>query len=379
MAAWKEHEEHPEIPYNVEYRIKRSDGKEIWGCSTTEVLIDEKGRPSRVVGALQNITARKLAEAAMARALDEAEAANRAKSEFLANMSHEIRTPMNGVIGHERAAAAHAAHQRAAASTPRRCGSRPTACSASSTTSSTSRSSRPARSSWRRSTSPSARWWRTSSNCSRRAPPEKGLEIAAFLDDGARRSFRGDPTRLRQVVLNLLSNAIKFTERGYVAVEVRSAPGRGPAAPALRVRGARHRHRRVGRSQAALFQKFQQADGSITRRFGGTGLGLSICRQLVELMGGTIGVDDRAGGGSIFWIEIALPEAEQRRARPAEGPPQPLRPEDPGGRRHRDQPQHLRAAARGRGRGDGRGRRRPGGARRRCHGRRHAASRSTWC
>ncbi|HXQ15560.1 MAG TPA: histidine kinase dimerization/phospho-acceptor domain-containing protein, partial [Caulobacteraceae bacterium] len=99
MAAWKEHEEHPEIPYNVEYRIKRSDGKEIWGCSTTEVLIDEKGRPSRVVGALQNITARKLAEAAMARALDEAEAANRAKSEFLANMSHEIRTPMNAIIG----------------------------------------------------------------------------------------------------------------------------------------------------------------------------------------------------------------------------------------------------------------------------------------
>jgi PAS domain S-box-containing protein len=308
MAAWKEHEEHPEIPYNVEYRIKRSDGKEIWGCSTTEVLIDEKGRPSRVVGALQNITARKLAEAAMARALDEAEAANRAKSEFLANMSHEIRTPMNGVMG------MNALLLRTPLTNEQK---------------------------------KYAEAVRVSADCllgiindildiskleagkveletidftlgsvvedvvellSPRAA-EKGLEIAAFLDDGARHSFRGDPTRLRQVVLNLLSNAIKFTDEGYVAVEVRSAPaGAGRTGLRLEVLDTG-----VGVSADAkprMFQKFQQGDGSITRRFGGTGLGLSICRQLVELMGGTIGVDDREGGGSIFWIEIALPEAE---------------------------------------------------------------------
>ena len=309
MAAWKEHEEHPEIPYNVEYRIHRSDGKEIWGCSTTEVLIDEKGRPSRVVGALQNITARKLAEAAMARALEQAEAANRAKSEFLANMSHEIRTPMNGIMG------MNALLLRTPLTAEQK---------------------------------KYAEAVRVSADCllgiindildiskleagkveleaidfalgsvvedvvellSPRAA-EKGLEIASFLDDGARRGFRGDPTRLRQVVLNLLSNAIKFTDEGYVAVEVRSASAEaGQTALRLEVHDTG-----VGvpaEAKPRMFQKFQQADGSITRKFGGTGLGLSICRQLVELMGGTIGVSDRDGGGSLFWIELALPESEQ--------------------------------------------------------------------
>jgi PAS domain S-box-containing protein len=308
MAAWKEHEEHPEIPYNVEYRIKRSDNKEIWGCSTTEVLIDDKGRPSRVVGALQNITARKLAEAAMARALDDAEAANKAKSEFLANMSHEIRTPMNGIMGMN-------------ALLPR--------------TPLTSEQKKYAEA------------VRVSADCllgiindildiskleagkveletidftlgsvvedvvellSPRAA-EKGLEIASFLDSGARHGFRGDPTRLRQVLLNLLSNAIKFTDTGYVAVEVRSAPAkRGRTGLRLEVHDTG-----VGvpaEAKPRLFQKFQQADGSITRKFGGTGLGLSICRQLVELMGGTIGVEDRDGGGSVFCIDVVLPNAE---------------------------------------------------------------------
>jgi PAS domain S-box-containing protein len=309
MAAWKEHEEHPEIPYNVEYRIRRSDAKEIWGCSTTEVLIDEKGRPSRVVGALQNITARKLAEAAMARALDQAEAANRAKSEFLANMSHEIRTPMNGIMG------MNALLLRTPLTNEQK---------------------------------KYAEAVRVSADCllgiindildiskleagkveleaidftlgsvvedvvellSPRAA-EKALEIASFLDDGARRGFRGDPTRLRQVVLNLLSNAIKFTDEGYVAVEVRSAPAKaGRTSLRLEVHDTG-----VGvpaEAKPRMFQKFQQADGSITRKFGGTGLGLSICRQLVELMGGTIGVSDREGGGSVFWIELTLPQCEQ--------------------------------------------------------------------
>jgi PAS domain S-box-containing protein len=320
MAAWKEHEEHPEIPYNVEYRIKRSDGKEIWGCSTTEVLIDDKGRPSRVVGALQNITSRKLAEAAMARALDDAEAANKAKSEFLANMSHEIRTPMNGIMG------MNALLLRTPLTAEQR---------------------------------KYAEAVRVSADCllgiindildiskleagrveleaidftlgsvvedvvellSPRAA-EKGLEIASYLDDGARRGFQGDPTRLRQVVLNLLSNAIKFTDAGYVAVEVRSAPaGAGHTRLRLEVLDTG-----VGVPAAAkprMFQKFQQADGSITRKFGGTGLGLSICRQLVELMGGTIGVDDREGGGSVFWIEIELPangQAVQERLKSRHG------------------------------------------------------------
>jgi len=308
-AAWAAHEADPDTPYRAEYRVRRSDGKEIWTFSTSEVILDEKGRPSRLVGALQNITARKVAEGRIAQALEDAEAANRAKSEFLANMSHEIRTPMNGVIG------MNALLLRGDLTPDQR---------------------------------KYAEAVRVSADCllgiindildiskleagkieleaidftlgsvvedvvellSPRAA-EKGLEIACYLDDGARGGFRGDPTRLRQVVLNLLSNAIKFTEAGYVAVEVRSGSTPGGATD-LRLEVQDTGVGVPTEAQARMFEKFQQADGSITRRFGGTGLGLSICRQLVELMGGRIGMDDRPGGGSVFWVELALPGAER--------------------------------------------------------------------
>jgi signal transduction histidine kinase/CheY-like chemotaxis protein len=138
---------------------------------------------------------------------------------------------------------------------------------------------------------------------------EKNLEIASFLDDGARSAFKGDPTRLRQIILNLLSNALKFTEQGSVGVEVSSRPSEaGRTAVRIEVQDTG-----IGISdeaKAKLFQTFSQADGSITRKYGGTGLGLSICRELVRLMGGEIGVVDRPGGGSIFWFSVELDPAE---------------------------------------------------------------------
>jgi signal transduction histidine kinase/ligand-binding sensor domain-containing protein/DNA-binding response OmpR family regulator len=145
---------------------------------------------------------------------------------------------------------------------------------------------------------------------------EKSLEIATYLDPGARAVLRGDHVRLRQVLLNLLSNALKFTEQGYVSVTVASRPA-GEAMAALRFEVA---DTGIGMSEEAksrLFQKFEQADSSITRRFGGTGLGLSICRQLVTLMGGQIGIADHEGGGSIFWFEITLPHGAPLAVRPA--------------------------------------------------------------
>ena len=314
-AAWAEHERTGE-PYRVEYRLRRADGKEVWAFSTSDVLLDERGRPVRVVGALQNITERKRAEAALAAAALESDSANRAKSEFLANMSHEIRTPMNGVIGMNalllRTPLTPEQHKFAEAV-------------------------------------------RTSADgllnlindildiskleagkveledidfclptvvedvvelLSAKAA-EKGIEIGAYLDDGARASFRGDPSRLRQILLNLLTNALKFTDAGFVAVDVTSL-ARGPGRTALRFQV---QDSGIGLDEDAkgkVFQKFQQADGSVTRRYGGTGLGLSICRQLVEIMGGRIGVEDRPGGGSIFWFEVDLAQSAARASsRPA--------------------------------------------------------------
>jgi len=115
----------------------------------------------------------------------------------------------------------------------------------------------------------------------------------------------GDPHRLIQVLNNLLSNAIKFTDRGRVRLKVSCRPGK-PVAIDVTDTG-------VGMTEAQLaraFESFEQADGSMTRRFGGTGLGLSIVRQLVLLMGGTITIDSSPGEGTAVRVILPLPEAQ---------------------------------------------------------------------
>lgn len=147
---------------------------------------------------------------------------------------------------------------------------------------------------------------------------EKGLEVVCRLDSGTRTALVGDPVRLRQVVLNLLSNALKFTDRGFVSVEIVTRPV-DDGAVTLRCEVADTGIGLDAEAKTRLFQKFQQADSSITRRFGGTGLGLSICQQLVTLMHGRIGVADRNGGGSVFWFEVTLPRGVD--APPVSRPP----------------------------------------------------------
>ena len=129
----------------------------------------------------------------------------------------------------------------------------------------------------------------------------------------------GDPTRIRQVLLNLISNAIKFTEAGGVSIEIGVAP-HDPSLVTIKVRDTG-----IGLSQIALgklFQRFEQADGTITRRFGGTGLGLHISKQLVDLMGGKIGAESPAEGGSLFWFTLPLDQIVSEIA-PAVAAPEP--------------------------------------------------------
>lgn len=137
------------------------------------------------------------------------------------------------------------------------------------------------------------------------------LEFKVEVDEDVPRYLVGDPTRVRQVLVNLIGNAFKFTRSGSVTVHVECRPGDQDRPPGMHMIRFTVRDTGIGIPADALprlFQKFEQADTTTTRRYGGTGLGLAICRQLVELMKGTIGVNSEAGKGSVFSVLLPLPD-----------------------------------------------------------------------
>ncbi len=144
----------------------------------------------------------------------------------------------------------------------------------------------------------------------------KSLRVESSIPDGPLH-LMGDPTRLRQILLNLLTNAIKFTERGSVSI----AASYDLSAKRLRVAVSDTGIGIPSGTLPLLFERFSQADASITRRYGGTGLGLAISKRLVELMGGKIGVDSNLGAGSTFWFEIPLREVLGEDRHPAAAHP----------------------------------------------------------
>ena len=141
---------------------------------------------------------------------------------------------------------------------------------------------------------------------------EKQLELIVDLDPECPRSVLGDPVRLRQILLNLMGNAIKFTESGQVVVRMEGRTVAGPegSRPQLCFEIEDSGIGIARENQMRLFEAFQQADETTTRRFGGTGLGLSICRQLVDLMGGELTVESELGRGSVFRFHVDAPVVE---------------------------------------------------------------------
>ena len=248
------------------------------------------------------MTERRAVDQALARARDDAEAANRAKSAFLANTSHEIRTPLNGLVG-----LARLARQPGLDATRRERYLQQIDDSAQALSGVISDildlSKIEAGKMRLEHVDFDLHALLESIEHGYAALAEaKALTLTMRVEGGVARRVRGDPARLRQVLSNFLSNALKFTEHGGVGIEVRPL-------------GDDRLHFEVQDSgcgidasiQPKLFTPFTQADESTTRRFGGTGLGLSICRELAELMQGTVGVQSEPGRGSRFWAELPLP------------------------------------------------------------------------
>jgi len=287
----------------VDVRLSRS-GADRWVRLSLEVEKDDAGQPTRATGLMRDISAQKRQELALIEACRIAEVATAARSDFLASVSHEIRTPMNGIVGVlnllKREQLTDQGHSLLGEAIN---------CSDMLAQLINDVLDFSKIEAGKLELSPTAAdplvVVEAVTNLMRGQAEAKGLYLRLTAQDSVGH-VSIDSVRLRQCLFNLIGNAVKFTERGGVEVRL-TATGDG-AQRRLRCEIADTGIGVPEEARATLFDRFQQADRDITRRFGGTGLGLAISSSLVRMMGGELDFHSRPGQGSTFWFEIAAPQ-----------------------------------------------------------------------
>lgn len=294
---------HGGIVRNIRFAMHRPDGTRRV-LSANAVPLSPADGESHVVVSFSDITEELAATARLEEARLRAEEVSRAKSIFLANMSHEIRTPLNGVLGMAEVldSIVTEPEQKHMVATIRRSGE-----TLLTVLNSILDMSKIEAGKMELEDVPLVLSDLLSQveALHRIKAEEKGIELQVLTSAGADLPRMGDPHRLTQVLNNLLSNAIKFTEKGRVRLKVSCRPEK-PVTIDVTDTGVGMTEQQLSR----VFESFEQADGSMTRRFGGTGLGLSIVRQLVLLMGGMITINSTPGEGTGVRVVLPLPEAK---------------------------------------------------------------------
>jgi len=295
-------------PYTAEYRVSFIDGREVWHAASIRILKTVKGSPARAFAVIQDITARKNIELKAMEAEQRALVAAAAKSDFLSNMSHEIRTPLNGVLAVSEVLARTHLDERQGEMVRLISTSGRTLLRVMDDLVEFSRLEgdeiqfevRPFE---------LEETLRNTCEAARTRAEAKGLRFDTFISASCDGVFRGDPVRIGQVLGNLLNNAVKFTEEGHINVSAtveEGAEGKTQLRLSVTDTGVGFPPELADR----IFERFEQADISTSRKYGGLGLGLSIVKRLVELMSGQVSARSKEGEGSTF--EVVCPISRDR-------------------------------------------------------------------